>query len=114
MDLLKQLTDHQTIEMDRKIESILEKVGLILESYNEIELCGDGQSILFEVRENGEILCTTTKDKELEFLPLLQEILGDLEVNRRKLVKNRTLYSLESLLEDIHKLFSNIEKISIR
>ena len=114
MELLERLTNHNTLKMDKEIELILGEIGSILERYNEIELHGNGQSILFEVKENGEILCTTAKDKELEFLPLLQEILEDLEVNRRKLVKNRTLYSLESLLENIYRLFSNIERISIR
>ena len=114
MELLERLTSHNTLKMDKEIELILGEIGSILERYNEIELHGNGQSILFEVKENGEILCTTAKDKELEFLPLLQEILEDLEVNRRKLVKNRTLYSLESSLENIYKLFSNIERISIR
>ena len=114
MELLEQLTSHNTLKMDKEIELILGEIGLILKRYNEIELHGNGQSILFEVKENGEILCTTAKDKELEFLPLLQEILEDLEVNRRKLAKNRTPYSLESLLGNIYKLFSNIERISIR
>jgi len=114
MELLERLTSHNTLKMDKEIELILGEIGLILERYNEIELHGNGQSILFEAKENGEILCTTAKNKELEFLPLLQEILEDLKVNRRKLVKNRTPYSLKSSLENIYKLFSNIEEISIR
>ena len=114
MELLEQLTSHNTLKMDKEIELILGEIGLILKRYNEIELHGNGQSILFEAKENGEILCTTAKNKELEFLPLLQEILEDLKVNRRKLVKNRTPYSLKSSLENIYKLFSNIEEISIR
>ena len=127
MDLLERLTSHQTIKTDKEIGSILDKIVLTLEGYNEINLRGNLNKIPLLVslksKANGEVYCEVKsygmEKVEPDFLPVLQRILENLGVNRKKLVTDigndfYTVPYIDDQLRDLHNFLSSVEEIEIK